>query len=231
MANGTMANVPGPLKGSESALPDEVVVARVRAGEPALYEILMRRHNRTVYRAVRALVRDEDEVEDVMQQTYLSAFAKLDQFSGGARFSTWIVSIALNEARDRLRRRGVRAVAAKALDVERPAPPATPEEQVSEHELATLLERAVDELSSDHRTVFVLRAIEGMGTTEAAAALGVSEDVVKTRLHRARAQLREVLADAIDRTAPAAFEFLAPRCDRVVGGVLARLVPPPRGAA
>jgi RNA polymerase sigma-70 factor, ECF subfamily len=228
-SHGTNANLPVPIapKAGEAALTDEMVVARVRAGETALYEILMRRHNRTVYRAVRALLRDEDEVEDVMQQAYLSAYAKLDRFSGEARFSTWLVSIALNEARDRLRRRSVRAVAAAAHEVEPQAPPPTPEDQVNEHELARLLERAVDELPTDYRAVFVLRTIEGMATADAAAALGVSEDVVKTRLHRARAQLRDALAETMDRAAPAAFEFLAPRCDRVVAGVLAHLLPPP----
>jgi RNA polymerase sigma-70 factor, ECF subfamily len=210
----------------DPALGDEEVVRRVRAGETALYEVLMRRHNRAVYRVVRALLRDEAEVEDVMQQAYLRAFSRLDQFRGEARFSTWMISIALNEARGRLRRRATEATLDDGTDGAVPAPglaenqPSDPEEQVSARELAALTERAVDRLPTDLRTVFVLRTVEGLDTADAAEALGVSEDVVKTRLHRARNNLREALADAAERSAPEAFPFPATRCNRVVAGVL-----------
>jgi RNA polymerase sigma-70 factor (ECF subfamily) len=175
-----------------------------------------------VYRAIRSVLRDDDEVEDAMQQAYLSAFAQLDRFRGESRFATWLVSVALNEARARLRRRAIRAV--RGDEVATPAePPATPESEAAMRELVTLVERAVEALPPAYRTVFVLREVEGLGTAEAAAALAVSEDVVKTRLHRARALLRGRLAEDLGRAAPRAFEFHAPRCDRVVAAVLARL--------
>jgi RNA polymerase sigma-70 factor (ECF subfamily) len=203
-----------------ASLPDEEIVARVRAGEVALYELLMRRHNRTVYRAIRSLLRDEDEVEDVMQQAYVSAYAKLDAFRGEARFSTWLVAVALNEARGRLRRRTLRAVQDDGVT---PSGPPTPESEVAMRELVGSVERAVDRLPGAYRTVFVLREVEGLDTASTAAALDVSEEVVKTRLHRARALLREMLAGELDRATPEAFAFHATRCDRVVAGVLARL--------
>ena len=85
-------------------LPDEEVVGRVLAGETGLFEILMRRHNQQVYRAARAIVRDEHEAEDIMQDAYVRAFTHLDQFEGRAKFSTWLVRIAVNEALARYRR-------------------------------------------------------------------------------------------------------------------------------
>jgi RNA polymerase sigma-70 factor, ECF subfamily len=212
----------------DPALTDDEVVRRVRAGETRLYEVLMRRHNRTVYRAIRALIRNEAEVEDAMQGAYLNAFARLDQFRGEARFSTWLVSIALNEARARLRRHSTEEALEEASAV---APPpgaveperAGPEEEVSARELVMLTERAVDRLPPDLRTTFMLRAVEGLDTADAAAALGVSEDVVKTRLHRARAHLRTALAEAAEQRAQEAYAFPATRCDRVVAGVLATI--------
>jgi RNA polymerase sigma-70 factor (ECF subfamily) len=213
-------------RAADVAWTDEEVVARVRAGDTAMYEVLMRRHNRTVYRVVRSIVRDADDVEDVMQQAYVSAYAKLDQFRSDARFSTWLVAVALNEARGRLRKRTLRALA-DAANAEPPAEtPATPESEVAMREYVALVERAVERLPTPYRTVFVLRHVEGLGTAEAAAALDVSEDVVKTRLHRARVLLRGLLATDFDRAAPLAFEFHAPRCDRVVAGVLAKLTKP-----
>jgi RNA polymerase sigma-70 factor (ECF subfamily) len=202
------------------SLPDEEIVRRVRGGELALYELLMRRHNRTVYRAIRSLLHDEAEVEDAMQQAYVSAYAKLDAFRGDARFSTWLVAVALNEARGRLRRRTLHAVHDDALE---PSAPPTPESEAAMREFVGAVERAVERLPDAYRTVFVLREVEGLDTAATAAALEVSEEVVKTRLHRARAMLRDLLAQDLDRATTQAFQFHAPRCDRVVAGVLARL--------
>lgn len=214
----------------DPALPDEEVVRRVRAGETWLYEVLMRRHNAKVYRAVRSVLRNEAEVEDAMQQAYLAAFARIDQFAGASRFSTWLVSVALNEARSRARRADhpleLEVVDGAAYDPTTPSTP-DPEHEASMHELVTLAERAIDRLPSMYRTVFVLREVEGLDTAETAAAVGVSEDVVKTRLRRARGLLRAALATDLGRAAQAAFPFHAPRCDRVVAGVLARLAGPP----
>lgn len=213
---------PEPASAATPAPPsDEQLVERVRAGDVALYELLMRRHNRAVYRAVRSMVRDEDEVEDVMQQAYVSAYLRLDQFRGDARFGTWLVAVALNEARGRLRKAKLRAVADEEGPT--PQPPASPEGEVAMREEIRLVEREVERLPESHRTVFLLREVEGLDTAETAYALGVSEDVVKTRLHRARALLRRGLAADLGRAAPHAFAFDARRCDRIVAAVRARL--------
>lgn len=215
-ADSTLALVGDP------ALPDDEVVRRVRAGETALYEVLMRRHNPRVYRAVRSVIREEGEVEDVMQQTYLSAFAKLDQFTGAARFSTWLISIALNEAHTRLRKR-VRIRALTALEDGTPTAERSPETEADMHERIGLIEQELDALPDAYRTVMMLRVVQELDTDEAAAVLGVSADVVKTRLHRARTMLREAIERDLDAAARRAFPFYAPRCDRVVRGVFAAL--------
>jgi RNA polymerase sigma-70 factor (ECF subfamily) len=205
---------------------DEQVIERVRAGEVALFEVLMRRHNQSVYRVVRSVLRDEAEAEDAMQQAYVAAFEHLHQFAGDARFATWLSRIALNEALGR-RRRQSRFVDIEALgedeqvmvDEREPGP----ERRAQAHELRQVLESAVDGLPDRYRVTFMLRDVEEMDTAEAAATLGVSEDVVKTRLHRARQMLRDRVYDRVGAGAAAAFTFEAPRCDRVVAAVLHRI--------
>jgi RNA polymerase sigma-70 factor (ECF subfamily) len=215
---GGTATVGGP---GEAPLADEEIVARVREGAAGLYELLVRRHNRAVYRAARAVLRDDAEAEDAAQEAWVSAFVKLGQFTGASRFGTWVVAIALNEARSRLRKRAVRAAAdAQEPDAgDRP----DPEREVEMRETAERVELAVDELPPRYREVFMLRAVEGLATAEVAEALGVGEDVVKTRLHRARALLRDRLAGALERAAPQAFSFLGARCDRITAQVMARV--------
>jgi RNA polymerase sigma-70 factor, ECF subfamily len=205
--------------------PDEELVERVRAGEIALFELLMRRHNQRIYRAIRSYLRDEAEVEDAMQQAYLSAYAHLAQFDGNAQFSTWLVRIAIHEALGRLRK-SQRLVVMADPPEEDPMPAgdrSTPDAVAEQRELLGFLERAVDRLPEIHRSVFVLREVEGLSTADCAHALGLSEDVVKTRLHRARLALRESLEAMAQEKAGALFEFHAPRCDRVVAGVLEAL--------
>jgi RNA polymerase sigma-70 factor (ECF subfamily) len=211
------------------ALTDEQVVAQVLDGQTALFEVLMRRHNERVYRAARAIVRDEREAEDVMQQAYVNAYAHLRQFDGRAAFATWLTRIAVNEAISRVRRdRRYEPldtdVAAGAEAFMGAQVPADPERQAFARELGALVEAAVDRLPDGCREVFMLRQIEGLNTQETAASLGVSEDVVKTRLSRARAALRRELFERAGLAAPSAFSFPQPRCDRVVAAVLSRIV-------
>jgi RNA polymerase sigma-70 factor (ECF subfamily) len=169
------------------------------------------------------VIRDDGDVEDVMQQTYLAAFAKLAQFEGAARFSTWLTSIALNEAHTRLRTRGRLRALAAGEERSSPRPMDTPESEADMHERVALVEKEVDALPESYRTVLMLRVIQGLDTEEAATALGVSPDVVKTRLHRARLMLRDAIERELDGAARDAFPFHAPRCDRVVAAVLAAL--------
>lgn len=207
-------------------LRDEEVVRRVAEGEPALFEIIMRRYNQRLFRVTRAIVRDDVEAEDVLQQTYVNAFTHLHQFAGTARFSTWLTRIATYEALARLRRRGryveVEPMGGDGDEPFRSAGP-DPEQQAFAGELRQALEASLDALPQAYRTVFVLREVEGLSTAEAAECLEVTEDVVKTRLHRARALLREDLFQRAGLSASAVFSFHAVRCDRVVAAVFARL--------
>jgi RNA polymerase sigma-70 factor (ECF subfamily) len=205
---------------------DEEIVARVRAGDAALFEVLIRRHNTRLYRAVRGILRDEAEVEDAMQQAYLRAYAALGEFEGLSSFSTWLVRIGLNEALGRVRKRRnfVPVESGEATEGSMHDQP-DPEERAASRQALALLERAIDRLPSIHRTVILLREVEGLSTEEAAHALGVSEAVVKVRLHRARAALRDVLTRELGRSAGDAFPFPAERCDRIVRGVLAHILP------
>src|SRR5688572_15662121 len=210
-----------------ASLTDEEVVARVIGGETALFEILMRRHNERIYRAARAILRDDSEAEDVMQQAYVNAYAHLRQFHGRAQFSTWLTRIAVNEALARARRqRNYECVDEDIPDVEPfmdRIEPSNPERQAAAGELRMVLERAIDELPDGAREVFMLREVEGMSTAEVAAALDVSDDVVKTRLSRARAAIRRDLMARTGSSASDVFRFYKPRCDRVVTQVLARI--------
>lgn len=206
---------------------DEEVCRRVIAGDSALYEVLMRRHNQRLYRAVRAIVPNEDEAEDVMQQAYVSAYTHLESFAGTSRFSTWLVRIGINEALARVRRsrspggpsQAGADEAGRAPDQKTP----DPEAKAMSHELRRALEEAVDALPELYRTAFMLREVEGMSTAEAAFALDVSEDAVKQRLKRAKAMLQKRLYSRMGRGLRGAFSFPAPRCDRVVAAVFARI--------
>ena len=206
---------------------DAALIQQVLAGNTAVFELLMRRYNERVYRAARSIVRDEAEAEDVMQQAYVNAFTHLRQFNGSARFSTWLTRIAINEALSRVRRLGRYEAFDEELSKVEPfmsrTPADNPERQAFSHELAGLLEWAIDRLPNGMREVFVLREIEGLSTAEVADCLGVSEDVVKTRLSRGRAQLRQRLTERTGAAAAEAFRFYRPRCDRVVATVLARI--------
>ncbi|HEU4382011.1 MAG TPA: RNA polymerase sigma factor [Anaeromyxobacteraceae bacterium] len=212
-------------------LPDGEVARRVLAGEPALFEVLMRRYNQRVYRAVRSVLRDERECEDAMQQAWLHAYAHLGQFRGAAAFSTWLTRIALNEALARLRR-GSRPGLPRAVEEDdlMGSTLEDPERRTSDRELGRMLEEAVDRLPEGYRRVFVLRQVDGMSTAEAAAVLEVSEEVVKVRLHRAHLALRDLLYARAGPAAPGIFTFLGARCDRMVACVLGRILGPPPAA-
>ncbi len=209
---------------------DRELVGRARARDPLAFELIMRRHNQRLYRLARALLRDPAEAEDVVQETYLRAFARLGDFVGPDGFGAWLGRIAVNEALGRLRRR------ARVVPFERPGAPVDqdalaalasdrpgPERLAANAELRRLLEQAIDGLPDDFRTVFMLRAVEGLGVAETAEVLSIPPATVKTRFHRARRLLQESLGSRLDALLPSTFEFAGRRCDRIVAGVLARL--------
>ena len=207
---------------------DEELVRRIVEGDASLFEILMRRHNQRVYRAVRAVLRSDDDAEDVMQQAYLNAYQHLHQFAGDAQFSTWLTRIAVNEAlgprRKRIRsdvlaQKGTEDVDLTLVESDTP----DPEEQASHSELRDVMEREVAALPDAYRMVVVLRDVEGLSTSETSTTLGISEDLVKQRLHRARNLLRENLYQRAGVTLASLFAFGNARCDRVVAAVMARI--------
>jgi RNA polymerase sigma-70 factor, ECF subfamily len=203
---------------------DEEVIARVRGGEVDLFEIVMRRYNQRLYRTVRAILRDDDESVDVMQEAYVNAYAHLGDFSGRARFSTWLTRIAVHEALARLRRRRrVEPLADETGDLTMVSLSPGPEDHASDGELREFLESAVDQLPEAFRTAFVLRSVEHLSVAETAEILGIPEETVKTRHHRARERLQNALTDRVGAALPALFGFHRPRCDKVVANVLARI--------
>jgi RNA polymerase sigma-70 factor, ECF subfamily len=216
--------LPVGVQGS-AELSDEEVLARVRAGEIDLFEVIMRRYNQRIYRTVRAILRDEDESLDVMQEAYVNAYVHLADFSGRARFSTWLTRIAVHEALARLRRsRRVESLEAEDRgDMFMVSSAPGPEDRVSDGELRVFLEAAVDQLPEAFRTTFVLRSVEHLSVAETAEILGIPEETVKTRHHRARERLQNALTDRVGAALPGLFGFHRPRCDRVVASVLARI--------
>jgi RNA polymerase sigma-70 factor (ECF subfamily) len=207
---------------------DEEVLERIKAGDTALYEIVMRRYNQRLYRVARAILHDDAEAEDVMQDAYVRAYEHLHQFAGRAPFSAWLTRIAVNEALARLRSRNRTERLEEAgqdgelsMSVVETSP--DPEQSASRAELGQLLEDAVLGLPEQFRTVVMLRDVEELNTSETAAALDLSEENVKVRLHRGHAMLRGWLFARMGAEAKNAFPFMGVRCDRVVRGVFLRL--------
>ena len=212
---------------SES-LTDEEVVNRVRAGETALYEVIMRRYNQRLYRVARAILHNDVEAEDVMQDAYVRAFTHLGQFAARAPFSSWLTRIAVNEALARRRSSNQhQEVDATEFDGEismqdlYKSP--DPERSASSAQLRGFLEQAVLDLPEQYRTVIMLRDIEEMSTAETAEALDLTIENVKIRLHRGHLMIRNWLFERIGAKAKEAFPFMGMRCDRVVQTVFDRL--------
>ncbi len=207
---------------------DEEIVDRVKAGDTALYEIIMRRYNQRLYRVARAILRDDAEAEDVMQDAYVRAYQYLGQFAGRAPFSIWLTRIAVNEALGRLRLRG-RNQQFDDTDQDGDASmnlvetSLDPEHSATKTELGHLLDDAVLALPDPYRLVVMMRDVEELSTSETAAALDLSEENVKVRLHRGHAMIRGWLFTHVGAKAKDAFPFMGVRCDRVVSGVFARL--------
>ena len=212
---------------------DADLVRLVLRKDAAAARALMQRYNRRLYRVARGVVRDDSEAEDVLQEAYLRAFSALADFRGESSLSTWLTRIVLNEALQRLRRRTDVPVSDVDKDAERrgaevipfPASQSTidPERAMAQQQLCQLVERAIDELPCEFRTVLIARVIEDMSVEETAAAFDLQPETVKTRLHRARRLLKEALAEHIGPRFGDLFPFAGKRCDKVTNAVIERL--------
>jgi RNA polymerase sigma-70 factor (ECF subfamily) len=207
---------------------DQQVIERVKIGDTALYEIIMRRHNQRLYRVARAILRNDADAEDVIQEAYVRAYQHLDQFAGIASFSIWLTRIAVNEAlrRLRLRKRNQQLDDAEDdpeiyMNIIETSP--DPEERASFNELGQLLEETILSLPSQLRTIVMLRDVQELSTSETSQILDITEQNVKVRLHRGRALMRERLFARVGSAGKDAFPFMGHRCDHVVIGVFARL--------
>ncbi len=223
-----MAAVDLVLKARQESWTDEEVVDRVLAGETALYEIIMRRYNQRLYRIARAILRDDSEAEDVMQDAYVKAYRNLPQFEGRSPFAAWLTKIAVHEALARLRRRQKFDQLDSGLEegefvVEPVSEAPDPEAATSQAEMARILEETLLALPEQYRAVLMLRDIEQMDTADTAVALGLTEENVKVRLHRGRAMLRRDISERIGASSKDVFPFMGERCDRVVRNVLAAI--------
>lgn len=220
-----MTQKPGDEADSIAGMTDEEIVRRVLVGKSDLFELLVHRHSRRLYRAIRVVVRESWEAEDVLQQTLANAYQHLDQFAGKAKFSTWLTRIGMNEAHARSRDRNSFASETEggkeSLGVTSTMP--NPEEETLKHELQRILEREILEMLPAYRTVLVLRDVEGLSVAETALSLGVTAAVVKTRLYRARAQLRKRLMERAGLSLKSLFPFPAARCTSVARFVMAQL--------
>jgi len=228
-----MANLPKTEKEPLDGLPDAELAARAARGDQAAFERIMRRHNRTLFRTARAILRNDEEAEDALQEGYLQAYGAMAGFRGDAKLSTWLARIVANQALQRLRKRERRAqiLPLQTSDDFEPGLEESvhmksdqgPEAAAQGGELRRVLEKQIDALPDSYRAVFVLRAVEELTVEETAAILLIPEATVRSRFFRARSLLREALALKIDLACEDAFAFDGERCDRVVAFVLNHL--------
>ena len=174
--------------------PDEVVLERVRAGETALYEVLVRRYNPRLRRVARRVLSNEADVDEVIQDAHYNAFRSINQFAGRSSFSTWLTRIAIHAALSRLRHRAhLRESISSSSDYD-PLETAVsverdPEQQLQDRQTLETLEAAVRALPEPYRSVFFLRRVKELSTAEVAVLLEISEQCARTRLHRAKGLL------------------------------------------
>jgi RNA polymerase sigma-70 factor (ECF subfamily) len=211
---------------------DAELVRRALCRDEAAVRAIIKAHNRRLYRLARGILRNDGEAEDVVQETYVRAFTHLADFRGDSSLSTWLSRIAMNEALGRLRRQrpGVELSSLpqgvlEAQIIQFPLLSATddPEKSMAQREIQHVVEGAIDELPEPFRMVFITRVVEGMNVEETAEILDLKPETVKTRLHRARAMLRDNVEKKIGPVVMDAFPFAGRRCDRLTEGVLKRL--------
>jgi RNA polymerase sigma-70 factor (ECF subfamily) len=209
-----------------TALPppqDDVdLVRRIGLNDQSAFESLMRQHNGRLFRVARAILKDDAEAEDALQDAYLDAFRHISAFRGESQLSTWLVRIVANQALMRLRRQRRQGTVVPFTHDTAEDTRESPTAATLRAETRQILERRIDELPVAFRTVFILREVEEMSVEQTADALGIPAATVRSRLFRARALLRAALARDIDMATGDVFGFAGARCDRIVAAVLAR---------
>ena len=221
-----------------ASVADTTLVALARTGDETAIRALIKRYNQRLFRAARAIVRNDAEAEDVVQASYVSAFTHLAGFRDEAGFSTWLTRIAINEAIGRLRRQRPTtdleqvdlesATSAQIIQFPTLQPQTNPETEMARQEIREFLELAVDRLPPAFRAVFVLRDVEGLSVEETASFLSIKEETVRSRLHRARKLMRAAIEEQLSGAFAALFPFDGERCvhmaDRVVAALGDRVV-------
>ena len=216
---------------SPAPAPEPGLAARAAAGDGAAFEMLMRRHNQLAFRTTRAILKNDAEAEDAVQEGWLKVWRALGGWRGESRFTTWLVRVMANEALGRLRRTKAQVIPLEVAMGSRDrttqealseAPHRSPEAELARAQTRRLIETRIDLLPDIYRSVFMLRAVEEMSAGDVAEALGIPEATVRSRLFRARALLREGLAGEMDHALDEAFSFDGARCDRITARVLAR---------
>lgn len=217
-----------------AGMDEPTLIGHAIDGQRGAFGMIMQRHNQPLFRVARGIVTDDAEAEDVVQETYVKAFAALGDFRGEANLLTWLTRIAINEARARLRRRRRQTVPLDQVDLAQARsgyivtfpggqPMENPETLAAHAEIRLLLERAVDGLAEPFRLVFILRDVQGFSIEETAALLDIRPETVKTRLHRARKLLRAALRETLESSLRGTFPFLGQRCERITETVLLRM--------
>jgi RNA polymerase sigma-70 factor (ECF subfamily) len=199
---------------------DDELIKRVVAGEKELFEVIVRRYNQRLFRIGMAILGDDMETEEAMQAAYINAYEHLVQFEFRAAFGTWLTRIMLNQCY-KARRDQTRVATIIPQDSENLINMKTPENVMASKELSQVLENAISQLPEKYRLVFVLRGIEDLSVRETAEIAGIETSNVKVRLNRAKTMLRENLTGYIKG---AVFPFHLTRCDRIVEGVMARVL-------
>jgi RNA polymerase sigma-70 factor (ECF subfamily) len=207
-------------------LEDRDIIARVIAGDRAVFEVLVRRYNQRLFRAARAITRSHVDAEDVLQQAWLGVFRHLDQFRGESSFATWAVRIAVREAIALTRKRPIVAEVSEVADA---ASEGSPAADLARAQIGALLEHCLAGIPQGNREVMVLRDVLELDTAETAACLGLSEEAVRVRLHRARAAIAAALTEQLAEHAREIYSFDGASCDQVTARVMCVVLARDRG--
>ena len=208
---------------------DDELVLQVLSGDLQAFEKIMRRNNQRSFRLARSFLTDDDEAMDVVQQAYVTAYTKLDQYRGPARLSAWLGQIVRNEALTRLRKarkvhymdnEDVNTLAARDMEA---LSASSPEKVVANNQLRSLLEKSIDLLPEEFRVVFMMRGVEQLSTQETADLIGLNPATVKTRFHRARKMMQQHMNQQLKIEESHVFEFAGHRCDYIVETVISRI--------